>query len=126
MYSNGGIQPFHGIHMDWSMESIWTGSWNPYGLVHGIDRLVHGIHMEWKCNPYGMDHSMTIPYGFHGAYGMRKWLGPQPKVIPYKFHGMADGFHGFHMHSIWNNPGRIKTSIFSAYLRLPSVGNSQG
>ena len=44
-----------------------------------------------------MDHSMTIPYGFHGAYGMRKWLGPQPKVIPYGFHGMAHGFHGFHM-----------------------------
>ena len=43
-----------------------------------------------------MDHSMTIPYGFHGAYGMRKWLGPQPKVIPYGFHGMAHGFHGFH------------------------------
>jgi len=26
--------------MDWFMESIWTGSWNPYGLVHGI-------HMDW-------------------------------------------------------------------------------
>ena len=83
--------------MDWFMESIWTGSWNPYGLVHGIDRLVHGIHMEWRCSPYGMDHSMTIPYGFHGGYRMRKWLGPQPKVIPYGFHGMAHGFHGFHM-----------------------------
>ena len=48
MYSNGGIQSFHGIDMDWFMESIWNGD------------------------------------------GMRKWLGPQPKVIPY-------GFHGFHM-----------------------------
>ena len=76
------------------IESIWTGSWNRYGLVH---ELVHGIHMEWRCNPYGMDHSMTIPYGFHSGYGMRKWLGPQPKVIPYGFHGMTHGFHGFHM-----------------------------
>jgi len=62
MYSNGGLQSFHGIHVDWS---IWTGS--------------YGIHMEWRWNPYGIHHSMSIPYGFHGAYGMRKWLGPQPK-----------------------------------------------
>ena len=32
MYSNG----FHGIHMDLFMESMWTCSWNPYELVHGI------------------------------------------------------------------------------------------
>jgi hypothetical protein len=30
----------HGIHMNWFMESISTGSWNPY-------ELVHGIHMDW-------------------------------------------------------------------------------
>src|SRR6266699_130269 len=82
----------HGIHMDWS---IWNG---------------HGIHMNQSIwNPYGMEmesiwngsfhvHSMSIPYGFHSGYGMRKWLGPQPK--------------SFHMDYIWINPGRVKTSLF--------------
>jgi len=32
-----------------SMDSIWTGPWNPYGMVY----------------------SMDIPYGIHGGYGMK-------------------------------------------------------
>ena len=39
MYSNGGIQPFHGIDMDWFMELIWTGPWNPYGLLYYFDQV---------------------------------------------------------------------------------------
>jgi hypothetical protein len=42
-----------------SMESTWTSPWNPYG----------------------MHHSMDIPYGFHSGYGMKKWLGCQPKIV---------------------------------------------
>src|SRR6267143_4131571 len=96
----------HGIHMDWS---IWNG---------------HGIHMNQSIwNPYGMEmesiwngsfhvHSMSIPYGFHSAYGMRKWLGPQPK--------------SFHMDSIWINPGRVKTSTITPPWLGPGVGICQG
>ena len=81
--------PYGLVHMEWI--------WNPYGLVH-MESIWNGdgIHMEWRWNPYGIHHSMSIPYGFHGAYGMRKWLGPQPKSfhmdsmewiwIPYGFH----------------------------------------
>jgi len=50
-----------------SMEFIWTSPWNPYG----------------------MHHSMDFPYGFHSRYGMKKWLGCQPKNSPYGFHGMG-------------------------------------
>src|SRR6266446_2776074 len=105
MYSHGGIQSFHGmVHMEWT--------WNPYGLVH----------MEWTWNPYEpvhMDsiwngsfhvHSMSIPYGFHSGYGMRKWLGPQPKSFHMDSMEWTWNPYGFHMDSIWINPGRVKTS----------------
>src|SRR6266700_2864807 len=87
------------------------------------------MEMEWTWNPYGMEmesiwnesfhvHSMSIPYGFHSGYGMRKWLGPQPKsfhmdsmewtCIPYGFHmdcihstWIPHGLHPFHMDSMW-------------------------
>jgi len=101
--------------VDWS---IWTGSyglvhmewiWNPYGLVH-MESIWNGdgIHMEYiiPC-PFHV-HSMSIPYGFHGAYGMRKWLGPQPK-----------SFHMDSMEWIWINPGRVKTSRRSLILIIP-------
>src|SRR6266700_6503492 len=63
------------------------------------------MEMEWTWNLYGMEmesifngsfhvHSMSIPYGFHSAYGMRKWLGPQPK-----------SFHMDSMEWIWNPYG---------------------
>ena len=58
------------------MESTWTSPWNPYG----------------------MHDSMDIPYGFHTGYGMKKWLGCQPKNSPYGFHGM--GMES--THSKWN------------------------
>src|SRR6267143_3255295 len=89
----------HGIHMEWT--------WNPYGLVHmewtwNPYEPVHmesiwngdGIHMEWiiPC-PFHV-HSMSIPYGFHSGYGMRKWLGPQPK-----------SFHMDSMEWTWNPYG---------------------
>jgi hypothetical protein len=71
------------------MESIWT--------VHGP---VHGMH-----------HSMDIPYGIHSGYGLKKWLGTQPKNSPYGMHGLGGGIHPVHMESIWNYPGSVKTSL---------------
>jgi hypothetical protein len=56
--SIGNSTEFHGIHMDQSMESIWN---TPF----------HG-------------HSIWIPEW----YGMKKWLGCQPKNSPYGFHGI--------------------------------------
>jgi len=50
-----------------SMESIW----NPYGMVYSMD------------NPYGIVYSMDNPYGFHSGYGLKKWLGTQPKNSSY-------------------------------------------
>jgi hypothetical protein len=44
-----------------AMESAWTSPWNPYG----------------------MHHSMELPYGFLRAHGMKKWLGCQPKNSPW-------------------------------------------
>ncbi len=115
----------HGLHMDTvNGHSMWTkltwsmDSWHGLHMdsVHGF-HMEHestwngvGIHMEWCWSPYGIDHSITLPYGIHGHYGIRKWLEPQPNVIPYGLHGMAGGVHGVHMHSIWNNLGRVKTS----------------
>jgi hypothetical protein len=73
-----------------SMESIWTVPWNPYGIVHGfaiyklqIHWKFHGIHMDqsmesiWNALFHG--HSIWIPYW----YGMKKWLGCQPKNSPW-------------------------------------------
>jgi hypothetical protein len=53
---------------------------------------------------------MSIPYGIHGLYGMRKWLESQLNGIPYGLHGMVHGVHGVQVHSIWINPGTVKTS----------------
>ena len=52
---------------------------------------------------HGMVHSIWIPYGLHSGYGMKKWLGCQPKNSPYGVHGMG-------LESIWNIPGSVKTS----------------
>ena len=53
------------------MESTWNGD---------------GLHMEWV-------YSMVIPYGIHSVHGMRKWLEPQPKAIPWIPYGMTGGVH---------------------------------
>ncbi len=102
------------------MESIWTG---PYGMDMESIWNGHGIHMNQSIwNPYGMEmesiwngsfhvHSMSIPYGFHSGYGMRKWLGPQPKSFHMDSMEWTWNPYGFHMDSIWINPGRVKTSI---------------
>ena len=52
-----------------------------------------------------------IPYGFHSRYGLKKWLGAQPKNSPYGIHGLGGGIHPVHMESIWNYPGSVKTSL---------------
>jgi hypothetical protein len=67
MESKEDMPLFHmessGIHMEWC--------WNPYGINHSmtIPSSFHmessGIHMEWCWNPYGINHSMTIPSSFH-------------------------------------------------------------
>jgi hypothetical protein len=88
--------------------SMWTGAWIPYGIVHGfaikIHWKFHGIHMEstWTgaWNPYGMVYSMDSLYGIHSGYGMKKWLGTQPKNSPYGIHGLGGGIHPVHMKSI--------------------------
>ena len=56
------------------------------------------------------DHSMIIPYGIHDVHGTMNWLWSQLTFIPWIPHGIGDGFHGFHMDSIWINPGKVKTS----------------
>ena len=33
-----------------------------------------------------MVYSMDSPYGIHSGYGMKKWLGTQPKNSPYGIH----------------------------------------
>jgi len=76
--------------------------------------------MEWSWSPYGTDHSMSIPYGIHGLYGMRKWLESQLNVI-YGLHGMVHGVHGVQVHSIWINPGTVKTSLVPYTYLLISV-----
>jgi len=76
------------------MESIWTGPWNPYGMVYSMDN----------------------PYGFHSGYGLKKWLGTQPKNSPYGIHGLGVGIHPVHMESIWNHLGSVKTSDHSFFL----------
>ena len=52
-----GAGPFHGIHMDCSMESIWTYPWNPWWWI-------------W----YGVDHSITIPWSFHMDSMDSRWI----------------------------------------------------
>jgi hypothetical protein len=42
---------------------------------------------------------------------IRNWLRPQPMLIPWIPYGIPDGFHGFQVDSIWNNPGKVKTSF---------------
>ena len=69
-----------------------------------------GIHVEPMWNPCGINHSILIPHGIHDVHGIRKWLSPQPTFIPWIPYGIHDGFHGFHMDSIRNNPGKVKTS----------------
>jgi hypothetical protein len=54
---------------------------------------------------------MIIPYGIHDVHGTTNWLRLQPTLIPWIPHGIPDGFHGFHMDSIWINPGKVKTSM---------------
>jgi hypothetical protein len=53
---------------------------------------------------------MIIPHGIHDVHGTTNWLRLQPTLIPWIPHGIPDGFHGFHMDSIWINPGKVKTS----------------
>src|SRR6266567_3777400 len=107
-----------GIHLEHSMESIWNHSafqleyginmelfhgihWNPYGMVGMILWNPSGIQLEWSM----------IPGGIHRACGIKKWLWPQPKVIPWNPYGMTGGFHGFHMDSTWITWGSVKTSF---------------
>ena len=65
-----------------SMESTWTSAWNVHGMGHSI----------WNL------------YGLQSGYGMKKWLGCQPKNCPYGVHGMAlDSTH-----SIWIPYGKYQ------------------
>jgi len=82
--------------------SIWNFSGIHMDLFHGIHMdLFHGIQGGYA----------QIPYGIHDVHGTINWLRPQPTVIPWIPHGIPDGFHGFHMDSIRNNPGKVKTSM---------------
>ena len=100
-----------------SMEWMWTCPWNPYGLVpwNGCG-LVHEIHMDLF---HGMDVDLSMESmvdmptfhmestwhsdGFHMEFMMfmEQWIGCGPG---------QHWFHGFHMDSIWINPGKVKTS----------------
>ena len=74
-----------------------------------------GIHVEPMWNPCGIDHSMTTPHGIHDVHGIRNWLGSQPTFIPWIPYRIPDGFHGFHMDSIWNNLGKVMTSQWATW-----------
>ena len=91
------------FHMDCSMESLWNSTW-----------ICNSNSLEIPWNPYGMHHSMDFPSGFHSGYGMKKWLGCQPKNSPYGFHGM--GLES--THSIWNIAGSVKTSYHDSLAHL--------
>ena len=109
------------------LESIWNHSmestWNPYGIWiipwNPLESIWNGWNdsMESIWNPAGMVQdsrwNMTIPGGIHRACGIKKWLWPQPKVIPWNPYGMTGGFHGFHMDSTWITWGSVKTSILA-------------
>ena len=65
-----------------------------------------GIQVEWQWIPYGIDHSMTIPWSFHreSMMSMEQQIGC----------GLSQHwFHGFHMDSIWINLGKVKTSMYT-------------
>ena len=86
-----------------------------------------GIHVEPMWNPCGINHSILIPHGIHDVHGIRNWLGSQPTFIPWIPYGIHDGFHGFHMDSIRNNLGKVKTSggrvsALSGWLCWPARG----
>ena len=115
------MELFHGIQWNYTMESTWIVPWSPHGLFHGVHGGYACIPYGIQWNPQGMvldstwndefhDHSIIIPHGIHDDYGIRKQLRPQPMLIPWTPHGIPDGFHGFHMDSTWNNPGKVKTS----------------
>jgi hypothetical protein len=61
---------------------------------------------------------MIIPHGIHDVHGTTTWLWSQPTLIPWIPHGIADGFHGFHMDSIWINLGKVKTSVSLDMLKV--------
>ena len=73
-----------------------------------------GIHVEAMWNPCGINHSILISHGIHDVHGIINWLGSQPTFIPWIPYGIPDGFHGFHMDSIRNNLGKVKTSKICA------------
>ena len=108
-----------GIHLEWS--SIPAGIWNQHGMVpwNPLESIWNGWNdsMESIWNPAGMVQdsrwNMTIPGGIHRACGIKKWLWPQPKVIPWNPYRMTGGFHGFHMDSTWITWGSVKTSKFA-------------
>src|SRR6266567_6661207 len=72
--------------------------------------IPYGIQLEWS----------RIPGGIHRACGIKKWLWPQPKVIPWNPYGMTGGFHGFHMDSTWITWGSVKTSSLTVLLKQRS------
>jgi hypothetical protein len=84
LYINKGIRLCLNTFITILIKSIWTGS----------------------C---GMFHDS--PYGFHTGYGLKQWLGTQPKNIPYGFHGLG----AVHGQSIWNHPGSVKTSFVGVH-----------
>ena len=76
------MESFHGIHgiIPWnpwnhsmeSMESMWNHSME-YMLEWAKQVWIpSSFHMEQSGIPYGIDHSMAIPYGIQGDHGTRK------------------------------------------------------
>ena len=86
--------------MEWCIESLWNGTW-----------ICNANPLEIPWNPYGMHHSMDIPYGFHSGYGMKKWLGCQPKKKSIWSPWNGGGIHPFHM----ENTGECKDLCISMY-----------
>jgi hypothetical protein len=59
----------------------------------------------WNSPFHG--HSIWIPEWVWNE----KMARDSAKNIPYGIHGMEGGIHPFHMESIWNIPGSVKTSL---------------
>ena len=122
------IPEMYGVHMEW----VWNGYgidveyhwniWSPYGMdvewIWNISEM-YGVHMEWWWNGWSMWNSpcgMMVKWMVHMEQSM--WNGGEVPGLHHLVHGLHHPFHGLHypfhivhMHSIWNDLGRVKYCI---------------
>ena len=104
---------FHGIHMDYSIESRWTCPWNPWWIcLHSIWNPVESI---WNSDGFHME--LTIPWPFHDHSTWNPWCpwNNELAVVSANIDSMDSRWnsrwiHGFQVDSIWIIQGKVKTS----------------